>query len=380
MDPQCLASGICNEPYSQRPDFSSDIAHDKHLHEVYIHAPLRRSISPSNRIIQITIRTSVALIALSFARTVIPGRMPPIKKVVVLGAGGNVGKSTIKALLAEPGRFEVTGVTREDSDAVLPAVVRHVRSDYSKHSLQDAFAGQDAIVSTISPFGLDDQSAIVDAAIAAGVQVILPSEYGVDTAVPAATDVIPFLKAKVAAVEYLRSKEDQISWVAVITGSIFDWGLNIPGFGGWNLPARSVTIYDGGDVEYEATTLDQVGRAITATLKHPKLTKNKNVYVNSFTVTQNGVLSALEKATNHKFAVSHNSSDDLWQDGVNKVKEGQQLGVLAQVASAFYQKGAKLGLGNYSRSRGLWNDRLDLASEDLESFIQAFVDSKSGAE
>lgn len=247
--------------------------------------------------------------------------MPPIKKVVVLGAGSNVGKSTIKALLAEPGGFEVTGMTREDSNAVLPAVVRHVRSDYSKQSLQEAFAGQDAIVNTVSPSGLgDQQSAIVNAAVAAGVQVILPSEYGVDTAVPTATDVIPFLKAKVAAVEYLRSREDQISWVAVITGSIFDWGLNIPGFGGWNLPARSVTIYDGGDVEYEATTLGQVGRAITVTLKHPELTKNKHVYVNSFTITQNGVLRALEKTTNDKFAVSHNSSDDLWQDGANKVK------------------------------------------------------------
>ena len=333
-----------------------------------------------NTYLPVNIRNSVVLYCIIFRKDIYTRNMPSIKKVVVLGAGGNVGKSTIKALLAEPGRFEVTGVTRKDSGAVLPGVVRHVRSDYSKQSLQDAFAGQDAVVSTVSGSGLSEQTAIVDAAIAAGVQVLIPSEYGIDTALPAATDFVPFLKDKVAVVQYLRSKEDQISWTAIVTGSIFDWGLNIPGFGGWNLPARSVTIYDGGDVEYEATTLDQVGRAITAALEHHELTKNKHVYVNSFTITQNQVLSALEKATGDKFTVTHDSSDDLWQDGVNKVSQGQRLGVLAQIASAFYGKGAKLGLGNYSRSRGLWNDRLDLAPEDLESFLQGYVGNKAGAQ
>ncbi|OAG42678.1 hypothetical protein AYO21_02961 [Fonsecaea monophora] len=306
--------------------------------------------------------------------------MSTIKKVVVLGAGGNVGKSIIKALLAENGRFEVTGLTREASSARLPADVQHLRSDFSQQSLIHAFQGQEAIVSTLSGGGLAEQSAIVDAAIAAGVRVFIPSEYGIDTANPAATEVVPFLKAKVAAVDYLRSKQDKISWTAVIIGALFDWGLNIPGFGGWNVPDRKVTIYDGGEIPYEATTLDQVGRGVTAILKHPDITKNNYVYINSFTITQNQLLEIFEKITGDQFAVTHDSSEQLWQSGFNQIQEGQRLGVLAQIASAFYAKGAELNLANYSKTRGLWNDRLEIPNEKLESFLKEYLSTRPNSQ
>ena len=96
---------------------------------------------------------------------------------------------------------------------------------------------------------------------------IHPSEYGVDTSIPSSPDVLPLLAPKVEVLDYIKSQQDKISWTALITGSIFDWGLNIPSFGGFNVPARTVTIYDGGDVPYEATNLDQVGKAIAASLR-----------------------------------------------------------------------------------------------------------------
>ncbi|GFF55885.1 hypothetical protein IFM51744_08752 [Aspergillus udagawae] len=72
----------------------------------------------------------------------------PIKRVLAVCASGNVGRSTVKVLLEED--FQVSGLTRESSKATLPAVVKHVKSDYSEASLLEAFKGQDAVVSTIS--------------------------------------------------------------------------------------------------------------------------------------------------------------------------------------------------------------------------------------
>ncbi|KAJ9156320.1 NAD(P)-binding domain [Pleurostoma richardsiae] len=296
----------------------------------------------------------------------------PIKHVLVIGAGGNVGKSTVKALLEED--FQVTGLTRQSSEAKLPAGVRHIKTDYSEASLLKAFQGQDAVISTVSsivPGGaLALQKAFVDAAVAAGVKVFFPSEYGIDTSDRAASEYIPFLADKVETVDYLKAQEDKISWTAVITGSMFDWGLNIPGFGGWNVPARTVTLFDGGDIPYEATNLDQVGRAIAKSLKKPELTRNQYVYVNSFTVTQNEVLKALETVTGEKFKVSQGTVEGLWQDGAAKVKEGQPLGALAQIAGAVYGKG---GLGHFSATKGLWNERLGLPQENLLEVVSQII-------
>ncbi|KAL2671607.1 hypothetical protein Neosp_014197 [[Neocosmospora] mangrovei] len=292
-----------------------------------------------------------------------------INNVLVLGAGGNVARSTIKALLEE--NFTVTGLTRDTSKAVLPAGVKHVKSDYSEASLIEIFKGQDAIVSTVSSIVPGDalaiQETIVNAAIGAGVKVFIPSEYGVDTSNHDASTYIPFLKDKIDTLDYLKTQQDKISWTAIVSGSMFDWGLNIPGFGGLDVSARTATIFDGGDIPYEATNLDQVGRAIAKSLKNPEATRN------DFTVTQNQVVGALERATGEKFEISHGTVEGLWQDGATQVKEGQLLGTLAMLAGAIYGKG---GLANFSVTKGLWNEKLGLPQEDLDVFIKGYVAGK----
>ncbi|KAI8180830.1 Isoflavone reductase-like protein IRL [Colletotrichum sp. SAR 10_86] len=298
-----------------------------------------------------------------------------IRKVLVIGASGNVGTSAIKALLEDG--FQVTGLTRETSIASLPEGVTHVKSDFSEASLSNVVKGQDAVVSTLSSISpadaLASQNSLIDAAIAAGVKVFIPSEYGVDTSDPSAPEIIPFLTDKIATLDYLKKNQDKISWTAIVSGAMFDWGLAIPGFGGWNVAARTVIIYDGGDIPFDATNLDQVGRAISKSLKNPELTKNQHVYVNSFTITQNQVLRALEKVTGEKFDISHGSVEELWQNGAAQVQEGQPLGALGLIAGAVYGKG---GLAQYSAKRGLWNEKLGLPEENLEEFLKRYVTGK----
>jgi putative NADH-flavin reductase len=298
-----------------------------------------------------------------------------IKNVLVIGASGNVGKSTIKALLDE--NFSVTGLTRESSKATLPANVKHIKTDYSAASLLEAFKEQDAVISTLSSIVPGDtlslQTAMIEVAIEAGVKVFVPSEFGIDTSDHAASTYITFLKDKLDTVDYLKTQQDKISWTAIVSGAMFDWGLNIPGFGGFDVAARTATLFDGGDIPYEATTLDQVGRAIAKSLKHSELTKNQYVYVNSFTVTQNEVLGALEKATGETFNVSHGTVEGVWQDGAAQVKNGQMMGVLSMLAGAVYGKG---GLANFSVTKGLWNEKLGLSEEDLNAFVETYVNEK----
>ena len=298
--------------------------------------------------------------------------LPAVKKVLVVGASGNVGRSTIKALLDED--FIVTALTRETSEGVIPESVEHLKSDYSDESLLQIFKGQDAIIcailSIIPGRALTTQKAIAKAAIDAGVKVFFPSEYGVDTANPNASAIIPFLKDKIDVVKFLKTQEDKMSWVAVVSGSMFDWGLRIPGFGGINVAARTATVFDGGDIPYEATNLDQVGRAIAKSLKNLAITQNQHVYINSFTVTQNEVVEALGRATAVKFALSQGTVDGLWEDSFAQVKAGMLGGTLGLIAAAIYGKG---GLAHFSETNGLWNEKLGLPQEDLAQCVEAVV-------
>ncbi|KAJ0114165.1 NmrA-hypothetical protein [Diaporthe amygdali] len=294
-----------------------------------------------------------------------------IKKVLVVGATGNVGKSTLKAL-SEDG-FQVTGLSRQVPSESALGDVKLLQTDYSASSLLEAFRGQDAVVSAVSstaPGSLELQKSLIDVAIAAGVRIFVPSEFGMDTSVRSAPNFIPFLAEKIAVLDYLKERQDKISWIAVVTGAMFDWGSKIPVFLGWNVNARTATIYDGGDISYDATNLDQVGRAIAKSLKKPELTKNQYVYVNSFTVTQNEILRALEKVTGEKFTISQGTVEDLWQGGAAQLKEGKPLGVLGMLAGTVYGKGR---ISNFSATQVLWNVNIGSAQENLDESLRSLI-------
>lgn len=86
-----------------------------------------------------------------------------------------------------------------------------------------------------------------------------------------------------------------------------------------------MTVFDGGDVPYEASNLAQIGRAVAAILSpdHFEKTSNQYVYINSFTLTQNSVIKALEKATGSKFKVTHMSSEEVWKQGQGKNEDSR---------------------------------------------------------
>ncbi|OHE98077.1 hypothetical protein CORC01_06591 [Colletotrichum orchidophilum] len=139
----------------------------------------------------------------------------------------------------------------------------------------------------------------------------VPSEYGIDTSTDSAAEYISFLQDKIETVKYLQAREEKFSWFAVISGGLFDWGLNILGFGGWNVAARTATIFNGGNISFEATTVCQAGRAVTLALRHPKLVQNQFIFVNSFTTTQNAVLESLERHIGAPFDVIPRTVEEL---------------------------------------------------------------------
>ena len=116
----------------------------------------------------------------------------------------------------------MTILSRQGSSSTFPENVKVVHADYdSFESLKSALKGQDAIVSNVASHALDTQTKIIDAAIAAGVKRFIPSEFGSNTTDPRAVEAVPFFKGKTDIQDYLKSKGDEISYTAIVTGPFF---------------------------------------------------------------------------------------------------------------------------------------------------------------
>jgi hypothetical protein len=266
--------------------------------------------------------------------------------------------------------FNVSILTREESTSTFPKGIKILKADYSSvSSLTTALKGQDAVISAIP--SMDVQYLLIDASIAAGVKRFIPSEFGSNTANPELVKVVPIFGGKANVAEYLKKKENVISWTNVITGPFFDWGLKV-GFLGFDAGSKTVTIIDNGTAIFSATNLSQIGCAVVRILEKPDLTKNKYVFVSSFETSQNDILATIEKITGEKWTVKNANSKDMRKEGLEKLGKGDMSGVVALIQAGI--SGAE-GFGD-NRPEGSWNEKLGLEQEDFEKSIKGALNGK----
>ena len=156
---------------------------------------------------------------------------------------------------------------------------------------------------------------------------------------------------------------------------------------------RSATIFGSGDQVYEATNVIQVARAVAATLTHADITANQYIYINSFTLTQNRVLAALEKASGDTWSVSHVSVKELGETSLGRTKDSEKSGKMSPMGAypdgvpelitaaiyGFRPEGA-VSLNDFEGTAKVWLEKLGLQEESLEDTIKkvlAKVDGRS---
>ncbi|KAL3421129.1 isoflavone reductase [Phlyctema vagabunda] len=292
-----------------------------------------------------------------------------LKNIAVVGGSGNLGALILPALIKA--NFHVVAVTRETSTAKFAADTTVVKSSFTLDSLTEVFRGQDAVISMLPITALAEQGTVIDAAIAAGVKRFFPSEYGSDSANPAVIAAVPFFEAKMRYLDYLRSKEDVISWTGLITGPFFDWGI-YAGFIGFDLASKTATLLDDGHTRFTTSNAAQIARAFIAVLQSPSATANQLIFVQSFTTTQVEVLGALEKATDEKWNVVHKRSEDVRAFGLKALQDGDLLvGGGSLITAAVLGRDA---LEDHTHVEGgLWNQRLGLPEENVEEEVARIV-------
>lgn len=291
-----------------------------------------------------------------------------IQNVVLVGAGGTVGPFILTAL--DKAGFNVTILSRQSSSSNFgDHKVIKVGDDYPHDELVAAFKGQHAVISTISVTGSGKlntsvQESLIDAAIEAGVQRFIPSEFGGDTRNAAGVELSPIYRGKLNVVEYLQSKKGKIEYTIVPTGPFLEFGIQI-GFLGNDLKQDKFTITEGGDNKFTATTLPQVGEGVAAILKHDKETANQYVPLESFLITQNELHAALETG-GRKLKIEHQSGKALIENSQAGVSSGSIWALYGLIQATVFIP----GYGSEFADTKKWREVLGLSKLGLQTEVK----------
>lgn len=294
--------------------------------------------------------------------------MTAFKSVLLIGAGGNLGVPVLESFLASP--YRVSVLTRNESASSFPESVPVFKADYTNvSSVKAAMEGQDVVISMVGGIAAGDQQVFIDAALAAGVKRFFPSEFGPYSRNPEFAALNPHvLPHKSATVDYLKSKESEMSWTSVVTGAFFDWAIQV-GFFGFDLASKTATLIDGGSSIFTTTTLLTIGKALVAILDHPDETENHYVFLSSFNVSQKDILDVVEKVDGQRWTIKHVTSEEVINRGKRRVAAGDFAGIMDLTTGGAFGKQA---LGDESQ-HGFWNDRLGLAKDDIEQVVRKLL-------
>lgn len=203
--------------------------------------------------------------------------------------GGNLGAAVIPVLTGAG--FSVSLLSRSEKKGQdLPPGVKSVVVDYgSEESLKAAFRGKDVVIAALGMEAVGSQPAIIDAAISAGVKRFIPSDFGSVSTDPQIAGLGPY-PLFVGIQNYLKEKAAQgvLEYTIFSTGGFTEFlvgdGILV------DLKGHSVELWEDGQHRISSTTMAGIGKAIVGALKQPEASKNRNLLVHEFVITQAQIL------------------------------------------------------------------------------------------
>ena len=277
----------------------------------------------------------------------------------------------LEVLISEP-RFNVSVLVRESSTSLSALSANLVKvfkvpDDYPRDSLLEAFKKQDAVVSAITSTQVGEQFKFVDAAIEAGVQRYVASEYGLNNSNPEARALSAVFDSKGKLQEYLRSKESTgLTWHAIGCGMWIDWSLK-NNFLGLDYANKTITFADAGKGKFSTSTMSNTALALNQSLLNPQLTANKVVYISDFATSQSELVATIEKVSGMSWTRKSIDSIAATEDYNRKVDEGDIMSIYKLVELGFVGGGYGAWLEENER---LWNEQLRLPKARIEEVVK----------
>jgi hypothetical protein len=277
--------------------------------------------------------------------------------IALLGATGHLGKHILTAL--QTAGFTVTAIQRKDSSNTLPTGTKGLKVDLSSESdLTAAFANQDVVVSALPLPMLSSDKIWMQAAIAAGVKRIVPSEYStnIDNEL---SKKLPIVKDKVEIRTYVESlaTEGKIDWTSINNGPFLIPQIWTSGWMGPSIQTKTAILHDGGEQIVCGSTLKRIGEGVAKSLsaEHAAETKNQSVYVYSAPLSEKKVTQVVSKITGIEFQEKNISIESVIKDAYAAIEKGD----MSKMMSLYIPFCFGDGYGGDFRKQS-WNERLGL--------------------
>lgn len=185
-----------------------------------------------------------------------------------------------------------------------------------------------------------------------------------DSSSPLTQELVPLYKHKSAFREYLielAKKHPNFSWTSLVCGHFFDWSLEFLHV--W-LQDRRVEVLDDGETKWSASSLSQIGKATVRILQRPEVTKNRMIYIQSFLISQNEMVSSLERATQSQWTVVKRDAKEYQLEEKRKADAGD----LKAVENLVWLLGAIDA--NWEEKKDFVMRDLGLENEDLDTVVK----------
>lgn len=122
----------------------------------------------------------------------------------------------------------MTIITRLESRSTFPPGIPVVRTAYTVEDLTKALAGQDAVVCTVAPSGVEHQVAMIDAAEAAGVKRFIVNDFGwgLRTRTHGLPEFRQSIERRYVGWEYAANRataNPAFTWTGISSGNPIDW-------------------------------------------------------------------------------------------------------------------------------------------------------------
>ncbi|KAK7420142.1 hypothetical protein QQZ08_010556 [Neonectria magnoliae] len=259
--------------------------------------------------------------------------------VLIFGATGTIGKYiTDRIVNAQPPFQKVAIFTSQGTVSSKTDYIEKLKSKGVKvitgdvtneQDVKAAYGGVDTVISAVGRNVIETQINLIRLAEeSSSVKWFLPSEYGTDIEYgPQSANEKPHqLKLKVR--KYIRENVQRLKYTYVVTGPYadmyFDFKSAAPEAGGFDAANKKATLIDHGEGSIGFTTMPDVGKAVVAALRHPEVSFNKALKVQSFVVTSKQILAEFEKQTggepwtvqNYSLQELKDAEQDAWRRGV----------------------------------------------------------------
>ncbi|OTB09646.1 hypothetical protein M426DRAFT_83052 [Hypoxylon sp. CI-4A] len=297
------------------------------------------------------------------------------RKVAFIGATGTLGSHLLRALTGAG--HTVTVIQRKESTTPAPTGVKSEKVDLTKFDdLVSVFKGHEVYLNA-TPFpSLATEKVIIDAAVAASVKRIIPSEFSTNLDTPLSRK-LPHVKGKTEIREYLESdiSKTSTSWTSINNGPFFEMCLKFGALGP-NIAQKKAVFHDGGEKYIGTSTLPDIGAALVKILDpaHFDETANQAIYIYSAAISERLLTELVSKVTRIDFGtvedgrITNLSVDQVVSEAEKKLASGDRSAMFAFYYKMMYGD----GYGGTDFKKLSWNERLGLrvmSEKDVEALI-----------